>query len=165
MLQHAGITTSICSGDRPATVTAVAKILGITNLYAGCQPTDKLDILKTLQRRGEHVAMLGDGVNDAPILAGANISFALSGGAQAALANADYILLSDSLPMLYQAIVTARKARRIITQNLCWAVLYNLLAIPAAAAGLLSPWMAAIGMSLSSLLVVANSLRCRQTPT
>jgi len=159
-LHQAGITTSVCSGDEPRAVAALAGQAGIREHRGGCAPADKLTVLEGLRNSGQRVAMVGDGVNDAPVLAGANVSFALGSGTQAARISADFILLGEHLPALYTAIVIARKTRRIITQNLGWALVYNLLAIPAAAAGWVPPWLAAIGMSLSSLLVVANSLRC-----
>ncbi len=162
-LNQAGIRTSVCSGDNRQTVLALARQVGIRDVHAEWLPGDKLAVLEALRRSGEHVAMIGDGVNDAPVLAGADVSFALGSGALAARVNADFILLGESLHGIAAAMAIARKTRRIIAQNLSWAVLYNLLAIPAAAAGWLAPWMAAIGMSLSSLLVVANSLRCGWT--
>jgi Cu2+-exporting ATPase len=163
ILDQAGISTSICSGDTTQTVATLARQVGISDYRADCLPADKLAVLETFQSASQNVAMIGDGVNDAPVLAKANVSFALGSGTQAARVNADFILLGESLPALYTAIVIARGTRRIIAQNLSWAVLYNLLAIPAAASGWLAPWMAAIGMSLSSLLVVANSLRAGWT--
>ncbi len=162
-LHQANIQTSICSGDHLPTVTAIANQLGISDTHASCLPADKLSILKEHQRHGQQVAMLGDGINDAPVLAGAHVSFAMGCGVQAAKVSADFILLGEKLGAVYSAIMLARKTRRVIWQNLSWAVIYNLVAVPAAASGWLTPWMAAIGMSLSSLLVVANSLRCNHT--
>ena len=103
--------------------------------------------------------MTGDGVNDAPVLAQAQVSVAVDQGAEAAQAAADMVLLSSEIGRLADGVVLARKTQKIIRENLAWAALYNLLAIPAAALGYITPWMAGIGMSLSSLLVVLNAMR------
>jgi Cu2+-exporting ATPase len=162
-LQRLGIEVQLLSGDGERPVQHVAEELGIAKAEARLRPADKLARLQALQSSGAVVAMVGDGVNDAPVLAAAQVSLAMGSGTQLAAAAADMVLLSERLPHLAQAVMMARKTRTIIRQNLAWALLYNLLAVPLAASGWLVPWMAAIGMSASSLLVVLNALRLRDT--
>lgn len=163
-LQADGRTVCLLSGDHLAPVSAVAAQLGIDCLYAGLNPDGKLQRLRQWQARGAVVAMVGDGINDAPVLAAAQVSIAMGSGTQLAAASADMVLLSDRLMVLAETLRTARKTLRIIRQNLVWAIVYNLLALPAAALGLVAPWMAALGMSMSSLLVVGNALRLIKRP-
>jgi len=158
-LQARGLGVSLLSGDRGEAVEGVADALAIGDRAGGLLPQDKLARLSALAAAGRTVVMVGDGVNDAPVLAGAAVSVAMGGGAQAARASADFILVSERLPALLDALDIAARTRRTVRQNLAWALGYNLLALPAAAAGLVAPWMAAVGMSASSLLVVGNSLR------
>jgi len=158
-LQEQGITTSLYSGDRSVVTKHVAEQIGIADAAGDLSPEDKLRRVCELQAEGEIVAMVGDGINDTPVLSAANVSVAMGDGTQAARASADMILLGGNLTNLTAGVAIARKTLTIIRQNLLWAVAYNLLAIPAAAAGWIAPWMAAIGMSVSSLLVVGNSLR------
>lgn len=160
-LQRLGIEVRLLSGDGERPVRHAAALLGITDAEARLRPNDKLARLQALQATGAVVAMVGDGVNDAPVLAAAQVSLAMGSGTQLAAAAADMVLLSERLPHLPQAVRLARKTLIIIRQNLVWAILYNLLAVPLAASGMIAPWMAAIGMSASSLLVVANALRLR----
>lgn len=162
-LRALGIESCLLSGDRPAEVQRVARELGITRVDGGLSPEGKLEALRKWQREGVVVAMVGDGVNDAPVLAAAPVSVAMGEGTGLAQANADLILLSGRLIHLVQGIDLARRTRRVIGQNLAWAVLYNVIAVPLAAAGLVAPWMAALGMSASSLVVVTNALRLRRT--
>jgi P-type Cu2+ transporter len=158
-LQQQGKSVSLLSGDHALAVQRVAKAVGIKTISAALTPEDKLQHVKALQAQGEIVAMIGDGVNDAPVLAQAQISIAMGSGTQIARASADMILLTEQLPNLLIGINTARQTLKIIRQNIIWAISYNALALPAAAIGWIAPWMAAIGMSFSSLLVVANALR------
>lgn len=158
-LKALGCRVHLFSGDRDSVVTQTAQTLGIDHAVAQMTPADKLAKLHDLQKHGAVVAMVGDGVNDAPVLAGAQVSLAMGGGTQIAQASADMILLSEDLDQLVDAVKAARMTRRIIRENLAWAIVYNLVAVPLAAVGWVAPWMAAIGMSASSLMVVLNALR------
>lgn len=158
-LQQQGKAISLLSGDHALAVQRVAQAVGIDDIAYALSPAEKLQRVKNLQQTGAIVAMIGDGVNDAPVLAQAQVSIAMGSGTQVARASADMILLTEQLANLLIGIKTARQTLHIIRQNMIWAVGYNLLALPAAAAGWVAPWLAAIGMSLSSLLVVANALR------
>ncbi len=161
-LRALGLDVSLLSGDRPQEAERVAHELGIPHARGGLLPQDKLAHLRALQQQGEVVVMVGDGVNDAPVLAGAQVSLAMGGGTQLAQASADMILLSENLSHIPAAVRVARRTMHVIRQNLAWALGYNLIAVPAAAAGFVPPWLAAIGMSLSSIIVVLNALRLRQ---
>ncbi len=160
-LRELGLTTHIYSGDAPGAVAGVARELGIDDWAAQLRPEDKLERVRALQAAGHRVIMVGDGVNDAPVLAGADVSVAMGQGAQLAHASADMVALSERLSVLPQGVRKARDTGSVIRQNLAWAVIYNLIAVPLAAAGWVAPWMAAIGMSLSSLVVVVNALRLK----
>jgi Cu2+-exporting ATPase len=161
-LSAAGIKLSIFSGDATAAAKRVGAALGIADARGGLSPEDKHAALKALQDAGETVAMVGDGVNDAPVLARAQVSIAMGGGADLARANADVVLLGNDLQALPAGLALARRTVRIVKQNLVWAFAYNFLAIPLAMAGWVTPWMAGIGMSASSLLVVLNALRLQR---
>ncbi|NIM27451.1 MAG: HAD-IC family P-type ATPase [Gammaproteobacteria bacterium] len=158
-LRRYGNAVSLYSGDRTDITSRIAAEIGIDDVAAGLSPQEKLARVRELQNRGEVVAMVGDGINDTPVLSGADVSIAMGDGAQAARASADMILIGNDLSNLAEGTAIARRTLSVIRQNLLWAATYNLLAIPAAAAGFVAPWMAAIGMSASSLLVVANSMR------
>ncbi len=158
-LQQRGKTVVLLSGDQEDAAQQVAQQLGITTVRAAMTPGNKLDYVHDLQNTGAVVAMIGDGVNDAPVLAVAGVSIAMGGGTLVARASADMILLSEHLPHLLAGVDIAVRAGRVIRQNLAWAFAYNLIAIPLAALGYITPWMAGIGMSASSLLVVLNALR------
>lgn len=161
-LRRLGIEVQLLSGDGARPVRQVADTLGITVAASRLKPADKLARLQALQSQGAIVAMIGDGVNDAPVLAAAQVSVAMGSGTQLAATAADMVLLSERLPHLAAAVKTARRTLGIIRQNHGWALLYNVLAVPLAAMGWVAPWMAAIGMSASSLLVVVNALRLRE---
>lgn len=161
-LKQQGLIPLLYSGDSEAAVRQVANKLVIEEYHARMRPQDKLTAITTLQDKGAIVAMVGDGVNDAPVLAAAQVSIAMGSGTQLAQASADMVLLSEHLPHLPQAIEMAHATLRVIRQNLGWAILYNMVALPLAASGYIAPWMAAIGMSSSSLVVVLNALRLKK---
>ena len=162
-LQARGLTVTLLSGDRPEAVAHLAGEVGITDASGGMTPQDKLERLREWQQQGAVVAMVGDGVNDAPVLAAAQVSLAMGSGTQLAHATADMILLTERLEHLVAGIDKARQTLLIMRENFAWAIGYNLLAVPLAAGGWLTPWMSALGMSFSSLLVVVNALRLRQS--
>ncbi len=161
-LRAQGAQLTMLSGDAPQTVAAVAQELGIADRRGGMSPEDKHAYLGEAQRRGETVAMVGDGVNDAPVLARAHVSVAMGSGTELARGQSDVVLLSNDPAHLAGGVALARRTLAIIRQNLFWAFSYNLVAIPFAMAGWVTPWMAGIGMSASSLLVVLNALRLQK---
>ncbi len=158
-LKARGLRLALLSGDQEAAVQKVAEALEIAEFHAGCSPQQKLAIIEAAQNNGERVVMVGDGINDAPVLAGADISIAPAHGATLAQTSADVIMLGDSLAPLTTAVAMSAQTMRIVRQNLTWAIVYNALALPLAALGYVPPWAAAIGMSASSLIVVLNALR------
>jgi Cu2+-exporting ATPase len=159
----AGKQVILLSGDQQAMAQEVAQRLDIPDALGGQLPEQKLAFVQSLQREGAVVAMVGDGINDAAVLRAANVSFAMGSGAALAQSHADAVLLSGRLSALADAAEGADAAMAVVRQNLAWAMLYNVVAIPAAAMGWLNPWMSGIGMSLSSMLVVANALRLRRS--
>ncbi|MCV6625398.1 MAG: heavy metal translocating P-type ATPase, partial [Cellvibrionaceae bacterium] len=163
-LQQRGYEVELLSGDAHATVCHIADSLQIDHASSEVSPEQKLEKIQAYQATGERVMMVGDGINDVPVLSAADVSVAMGGAADIAQTHADCLLLSDDLNGLNLAMETAAKARRIIWQNMSWAIAYNILALPLAAAGMVPPYAAAIGMSLSSLLVVINALRLNRLP-
>ncbi|WP_421236479.1 heavy metal translocating P-type ATPase [Aeromonas jandaei] len=155
----AGLQTTILTGDSSAQADEIARILGVDELVKGVTPDGKLAYLKAREAEGEISIMVGDGINDAPVLAGAHASFAMAGGTDLAKNSADAILLADDLSRLLDARRLALRTRKIIIENFTWSIGYNLLVLPLAACGWLPPYLAAAGMSLSSLIVVTNSMR------
>ncbi|MBI1732435.1 MAG: heavy metal translocating P-type ATPase [Gammaproteobacteria bacterium] len=147
------------SGDGGGAVAAIAAQAGITHAEGGLLPARKLERLNQLRTTGQVICMTGDGVNDAPVLAAADVSVAVGGGADLAQASADIVMLGGRLDALRAGIDVARRTLRIMRQNVGWAIAYNVIAVPLAATGQVTPWMAALGMSLSSLLVVMNASR------
>ena len=159
-LQQAGTRVSILSGDHIGIVSKVAVAVGIPTALANQLPEGKLDFIRQLQsEKNNKVLMVGDGINDVPVLAGADVSVAMDSASDFARTSADSVLLNDDLTVLPNVVHLAKKTRRIIKQNITWSVCYNLSALPLAAMGFIPPYLAAIGMSLSSLIVVINALR------
>lgn len=164
-LQQAGVQTILLSGDRSGHVQQVAKQLGIDRAIGEASPEQKLEVLNELREQGHQVMMVGDGLNDLPSMAGAGVSVAMGTAADLTQLKADAVLLNGQLMQLLEAMKTSRQTRDIIRQNMTWALVYNLLALPLAAAGFVTPWLAAIGMSASSLIVVLNALRLSKPPS
>ena len=154
-----GKTLVLMTGDREASARQVATQVNITDFRAAMSPTQKMHAVEALQQSGGRVLMVGDGINDAPVLARADVSIAMGGASALAKTSADIVLMTNQLSSISVAIDKAAQTQRIIRQNMTWALMYNFGAIPAAAVGLIAPWLAALGMSLSSLLVVVNALR------
>jgi Cu+-exporting ATPase len=161
-LLRLGLRTVLLTGDNAATARAVATQVGIEEVIAEVLPHDKAAVIEALQAQGRSVAMVGDGVNDAPALARANLGLAVIGGTDVALGAADLILMRHDLTVVPSAIKLARSTLRTIHSNLAWAFSYNVAALPLAALGLLNPLIAGGAMTLSSLFVVSNSLRLRR---
>ncbi len=158
-LKDWGIKVSILTGDPSAQVEAVATALNIDDVHKGLSPAQKLEIASAWQQQGERLMMVGDGINDVPTLARADIAVAIGHASDLTQTNADAVITNNRLTTLLHAISKGRKSSRIIRQNIYWALLYNILALPLAATGFIPPWAAAIGMSVSSLIVVGNALR------
>jgi cation-transporting P-type ATPase A/B/Cu+-exporting ATPase len=163
-LRALGLRPVLLTGDNEPTARAVAAAVGIDQVIAGTLPADKAAVITGLQADGYRVAMVGDGVNDGPALAAADLGLALGSGTDVAISAADMILLRDDLRSVPDAIGLARAAFRTIRRNLAWAFAYNVAAVPLAALGLLNPIVASVAMTLSSLFVVANSLRLQRYP-
>ncbi|MBB5371465.1 MULTISPECIES: heavy metal translocating P-type ATPase [unclassified Janthinobacterium] len=153
----------LLSGDQEALTQSVAAQLGIATACGECLPDEKLDFVQQLQAQGAVVAMVGDGINDAAVLSAADVSFAMGSGAALAQAHADTVLLSSQLRSVQDTAKTAARSMSIIRENLGWATLYNVTAIPAAALDFLNPWLSGVGMAASSAVVIANALRLRKS--
>lgn len=164
-LRRLGCKPVLLSGDRVENVARAAQNLGIDEWQGGLLPGDKLAYVRGLQSKGGKVLMIGDGINDLPVLSGADVSCAMGSATRLAQTKADCILLGEDLLQIPASLRFAREVRKTIKQNLTWAIVYNLCALPLAAAGLVPPWLAAIGMSSSSLVVVLNSLKVGRNKT
>jgi P-type Cu+ transporter len=161
-LKEMGLEVVMVTGDRAENAAAVAQLAGIERVVAGVMPEGKVAEIQRLQAQGAVVAMVGDGINDAPALAAADASFAMSSGTDIAMEAGDVTLLRPDLVAVVHGIALARAAWRIIRQNLFWALAYNVVAVPLAAMGYLSPVIASAAMAASSVTVVANSLRLKR---
>ncbi len=150
---------TLLTGDAPARAAALAQRLGVQDVRSRATPEDKLAAVAQAQHEGRCVAMVGDGINDAPVLARADVSLAMGQGALVSRSQADAVITSNRLGDLVRARSTARHAVRIVRQNFIWAGAYNAVSIPLALAGYLPPWAAGLGMALSSLVVVTNAMR------
>ncbi len=158
-LRHLNVNVWLLSGDRPESAQQVAQEVGITHAFGACTPQDKLSRMQAAQSQGARVAMVGDGLNDGPVLAGAHVSMAFGNAVPLAQSKSDLVLMGGSLLVVAQSIKLARHTLRVVKQNLVWAAAYNALCVPLAVVGLLPAWLAGLGMALSSLWVVLNSLR------
>lgn len=164
VLSRKGIGATILSGDAQGVCEIVARRVGISDVHGGLMPEGKLAHVARMQSQGRRVAMLGDGVNDGPVLARANVSIAMGEGTELARNQGDIVLLGGQFGGLIEGLRITAMCDRVIRQNLAWALAYNLMAMPAAMSGWVTPWMAGIGMSASSLFVILNALRIQARP-
>lgn len=163
-LRGAGLSVHLVSGDATQAVARVATQLGISNYQSNSSPLDKLEFLRHAQEQGRRVAVVGDGINDGPVLAGAHVSFAFGRALPLAQAQADFVVLGDQVSAVVATFHTARRTLRVVRQNLWWAAGYNAVCVPLAVLGWLPAWLAGLGMGLSSLLVVLNARRLASIP-
>ncbi len=163
-LKRLGLKVGMLTGDDSSAAARVADELGIDTVKQGVSPDQKLAYINELQASGASVIMVGDGINDIPVLAGARTSIAMGSATDLAKTSADAVLISSELERLALALLVARKTRMVIRENLAWALMYNLVALPMAAMGFIAPYMAAVGMSASSLIVVGNAMRLTRLP-
>jgi len=163
-LKAFGLDVRLLSGDASDAALRVAEKVGIENFEGNCSPQDKLDFLRMAQQRGHKVAVVGDGLNDGPVLAGAHVSFAFGQAVPLAQAQADFLVAGSRLADVSFVVALARRTLKVVRQNLWWAAIYNTICVPLAIAGMLPAWLAGIGMASSSLLVVLNALRLSHDP-
>ena len=161
-LASAGLRLHLLSGDDTGPTRDLGALMGIGNIQARAHPARKLDYVRELQSQGRKVVMVGDGINDSPVLAQADVSIAMGSGTRLAQTQADAVLLEGALHALPEMLALSRRTMMVIRQNVAWAFAYNVLALPLAFAGALTPWAAAVGMSASSLIVVLNALRLQR---
>ena len=158
-LQENNMIVEVLSGDRLQSVQRIANMIGIDGVFANCTPQDKLAHIQALQLQGHRVLMVGDGLNDAPVLASAHVSIAMGQAVPIAQAQSDFVVMGGQLAMVPHLIIQAKRTMRIVKQNLIWAAVYNAVCVPLAVMGLLPAWLAGLGMALSSLLVILNAAR------
>ncbi|MFW5432282.1 MAG: heavy metal translocating P-type ATPase [Methylophilaceae bacterium] len=158
-LNKNGVKVEVLSGDRLASVQNVANIVGINHVFGDCSPQDKLTHIQTLQNQGRSVLMVGDGLNDGPVLASANVSIAMGQAVPLAQAQSDFVVMNGQLSVVTHLLKQAKRTMGIVKQNLIWAATYNAVCVPLAVAGMLPAWLAGLGMALSSLLVILNASR------
>ena len=158
-LRRQGLAVQLLSGDGALAVQRLARRAGIADAHGDCSPEDKLERVRLAQAAGRRVAMVGDGVNDGPVLARADVSVAMGDAVPLAQAKSDFIVLGGQLLAVSTLVAHARRTQRIVRQNLAWAAAYNAVCVPLAVVGWMPPWLAGLGMAASSLLVVANAAR------
>jgi P-type Cu2+ transporter len=158
-LRALGLHLQLLSGDRSEAAVRVGQHAGIHAAYGGCSPQDKLEHVRAAQSQGHRIAMVGDGMNDGPVLARADVSVAMGQAVPLAQARSDFVVLGGQLDAVPTLLRLARRTRRIVRENLAWAAVYNMVCVPLAVAGMMPPWLAGLGMAASSFLVVANSAR------
>jgi Cu2+-exporting ATPase len=163
-LQAQGMHLTLLSGDRSGRAQRIGDLLGVDEVIAGSDPEAKLATLRQAQSRGEAVGMVGDGVNDAPVLAAADVSLAMGHGALVAQRSADAVIVSGRLDALSDLRQTSLRTMRVVRQNLAWSAAYNAACIPLAMMGWLPPWLAGLGMASSSVLVILNAQRAGAAP-
>jgi Cu2+-exporting ATPase len=154
-----GLYVEVLSGDKLESVQRVANAVGINHVFGDCSPQDKLAHIQALQQKGRKVLMVGDGLNDGPVLASAQVSIAMGQAVPLAQAQSDFVIMGGQLSMVAHLITQAKRTMGIVKQNLIWAAAYNAVCVPLAVAGMLPAWLAGLGMALSSLLVILNAAR------
>jgi P-type Cu2+ transporter len=164
-LQDAELQVEVLSGDQASSVISVTEKIGIKTYTALCTPQEKLAHIQALQRQGHQVAMVGDGLNDGPVLASAHVSIAMGQAVPLAQAQSDFVVMGGQLVMVPHLIIQAKRTMRIVKQNLIWAAVYNATCVPLAVVGMLPAWLAGLGMALSSLLVILNAARLSRSAT